>query len=351
MELDALRSQPGAAQPEAELAVACGCLRAAREEGIGGIDARLRLRGARGRAPSQPRELTAGEVLAGLLGRRGLRLAFGARREVRRVPGSAGPFMGNVEVRRAAVDLEHLVRDAVEHVPVVGHEEQARPGTRPAIPRGTRSRRGRGGWSARRGPARPTRARAARRARHASSAHPTARRSTRRARRPCPGARASLRPATPAPSRPSHTADAHGARRQHRELGQRADPGVAAAPHDAGLGFAVAAHHREQRALTAAVETDDADAVAVAEGQREIGEQRPVRAGCPQALAHRSGSRLRLRRRPAPQRSGAGRPRPGRTVRAGCCRGARRGDRADVASADADNSDDDQRRFASPIRI
>ena len=77
---------------------------------------------------------------------------------------------------------------------------------------------------------------------------------------------------------------AHGAGRQHRELGQRADPGVAAAAHDARLGLAVAAHHREQRALAAAVETDDADAVAVAEGEREIGEQRPIRAGRPQAL-------------------------------------------------------------------
>ncbi len=90
---------------------------------------------------------------------------------------------------------------------------------------------------------------------------------------------------------------AHGARRQHRELGQRADPSVAAAAHDARLGFAVAAHHREQRALAAAVETDDADAVAVVEGEREIGEQRADSGGAPPGLAHRSGSRLRLRPR------------------------------------------------------
>ena len=72
-------------------------------------------------------------------------------------------------------------------------------------------------------------------------------------------------------SRPSHTARAHGARGQHRKLRQRADPRVAAAAHDAGFGLALAAHHREQRALAAAVEPDDADAVAVAQGQREIG--------------------------------------------------------------------------------
>ena len=89
---------------------------------------------------------------------------------------------------------------------------------------------------------------------------------------------------------------AHGARRQHRELGQRADPSVAAAAHDARFGLAVAAHHREQRALAAAVETDDADAVAVAEREREIGEQGAIRAAMPAGLAHRSESRLRLRR-------------------------------------------------------
>jgi hypothetical protein len=67
-------------------------------------------------------------------------------------------------------------------------------------------------------------------------------------------------------------------------LRQRADPNIAARAHDARLGFAVAAHHREQRALAAAVESDDPDAVAAAEREREIGEQRTIRAVCRQAL-------------------------------------------------------------------
>ena len=137
-----------------------------------------------------------GEVLARLLGGRGLRFAFDARREVCRVAGSAGPFLRNVEVARAAVDLEHLVRDAVEHVTVVGHEEQpAREGGQPFLEVGdgvevevvgrlvedervplAREQRGE----------RDT----------LSSARPTAGRSARRARRPCRGATASLRPAT-----------------------------------------------------------------------------------------------------------------------------------------------------------
>ena len=78
-----------------------------------------------GAPASQPRELASREVLARLLLRRGVRLALGARREVCRVSGSSRPFLRNVQVVRAAVDLEHLVGDAVEHVAVVRHEEQA----------------------------------------------------------------------------------------------------------------------------------------------------------------------------------------------------------------------------------
>ena len=76
-------------------ALACGT---AREERVGGVDARLRLRRARRRAAPQPRELASGEVLARLLLGRGLRFAFDARREVCRVSGSARPFLRNVEV-------------------------------------------------------------------------------------------------------------------------------------------------------------------------------------------------------------------------------------------------------------
>ena len=52
----------------------------------------------------------------------------------------------------------------------------------------------------------------------------------------------------------------------------------------AGFGLTLAAEHAEQRALAAAVEPDDADTVAVVEGERQIGEQRAIRAACPQTL-------------------------------------------------------------------
>ena len=77
--------KPGAAERQTELALACRRLRTAREQRVGRVDARLRLRRARRRAAPQPRELAPGEVLARLLGGRGLRFAFDARREVRRV--------------------------------------------------------------------------------------------------------------------------------------------------------------------------------------------------------------------------------------------------------------------------
>ncbi len=292
MELDALRSQSGAAQRQAELALASARRGTAPEEGVGGIDARLRLRRARRRATPQPRELVSREVLAPLLCGRGLRFAIDARREVCRVSGSSRPFVRNVEVARAAVDLEHLVRDAVEHVTVVGHEEQAaREGGQPflevgdgvevevvgrlvedeGIPLACEQR---GERDALLLPARQLVGRRVER-----TAHTQARKH--RFALPLLTVKAV-----------AHRG-AHGARRQHRELRQRADPSVAAAAHDARLGLAVAAHHREQRALAAAVETDDADTVAVAEGEREIGEQGAIRAGRPEALCidqdHASG--------------------------------------------------------------
>ena len=69
-----------------------------------------------------------------------------------------------------------------------------------------------------------------------------------------------------------------------RQLGQHADPGAAPTPDDAGLGFAGAAEHVEQRALAASVEPDHAHPVAVAEGERQIGEERTIRSGCPESL-------------------------------------------------------------------
>ena len=179
-----------------------------------------------------------------------------------------------MEVRRAAVDLEHLVRDAVEHVTVVGHEQQAaaergqpflevRDGVEvEVVGRLVEDQRiplageQRGERDALLLPARQLVGRRVEQRRHAQ-----------------PTSIASPCHASPTASR-TVPAGSTGS------CGEHADPHAAATAHDAGLGFAVAAHDPQQRALAAAVETDDADAVAVAEREREIGEQRPVRAAC-----------------------------------------------------------------------
>jgi hypothetical protein len=82
------------------------------------LDARLGLARARRGAPPQPRQLGAREVLAHLLGGGSALLTFDARLEPRRVPAF-------VHVAATPIDLDHARRDLVEHVPVMGDEEQA----------------------------------------------------------------------------------------------------------------------------------------------------------------------------------------------------------------------------------
>ena len=79
--------------------------------------------------------------------------------------------------------------------------------------------------------------------------------------------------------------------------------------HDARFGLALTAEHGEQRGLTAAVESDHAHTVAVAECERKIGEQRAIRPGCPEALRidqdhNGSGYGVAFRRRDVGERCG-----------------------------------------------
>ena len=86
----------------------------------GGLDAGLGLARAGRRAPAQPRQLLAGQDLARRLVGRRLLLALGLALEV-------GVVAAVVDVAGAAVELEHLGRDPVEHVAVVGHQDQPAP--------------------------------------------------------------------------------------------------------------------------------------------------------------------------------------------------------------------------------
>ena len=79
---------------------------------------------ARRRATSQPGQLARRQVLADLLGNLGSLLALGPAGQVGRVPGAGVPARRHVQVGRATVELEHLGRDLVEHVAIVGDQHQ-----------------------------------------------------------------------------------------------------------------------------------------------------------------------------------------------------------------------------------
>src|SRR5581483_2734750 len=78
------------------------------------------LAGAGRSPPAQPRQLLAGQVAAGGLGRRRLLLARGPALEV-------GGVAALVHVTPASVELQDAGGDAVEHVAVVGHQDQTAP--------------------------------------------------------------------------------------------------------------------------------------------------------------------------------------------------------------------------------
>ena len=220
-----------------------------------------------------------GQVAAHLLGDVGALLALGPAGEVRGVPRSGVHPGRHVEVGRAAVELEHLRRHPVEHVAVVGHQHAGRRGSRPATPPGSGWRRGRGGWSARRG--------SARRARSASS--PAS--ATRLAWPPdssVVGASTSAampsRSSIASPAQPSPTASRTVPGGSTGDWSSTPTRTPASPTHRAGLGLQVAGEHPQQGGLARAVDPDDADAVAVVERQRHVGEQRSLGAGGGQPL-------------------------------------------------------------------
>ena len=66
------------------------------------------------------------------------------------------------------------------------------------------------------------------------------------------------------------------AQRQHWLLGEHPDSSPAAAAHNTRLGIEVATDDSQQCALAATVESNDADAIAVADRERHIVEQRSI---------------------------------------------------------------------------
>ena len=87
------------------------------DQGVGRVDAELRLRRTRRGTAPQPGELLAGEVLPARLGGGRLPLALGLGEDVRRVAALVG-------VDRAVVHLPRRLADRVEEPPVVGHHDQ-----------------------------------------------------------------------------------------------------------------------------------------------------------------------------------------------------------------------------------
>ena len=96
------------------------------DQRVGGVDAELGLGGARGRAPAQPCQLLAHQVLPAGLRRGGLPLALGAGEDVRRVAAL-------VHVDGGVVDLPGLLAHGVEEPAVVGDDHQ-RAGARHQVP-------------------------------------------------------------------------------------------------------------------------------------------------------------------------------------------------------------------------
>ena len=87
------------------------------DQGVGRVDAELRLRRTRRGAAPQPGELLAGEVLPPRLGGGRLPLTLGLGEDVRRVAALVG-------VDRAVVHLPRRLADRVEEPPVVGHHDE-----------------------------------------------------------------------------------------------------------------------------------------------------------------------------------------------------------------------------------
>ena len=229
-------------------------------------DLRPGLAGAGGRAPPQPRQLGAGQVAALALGRR---LALGPLG-----PGvEVGGVAAVVDVGGPAVELEDPGRHPVEHVAVVGDEDEAA---------------GEGGEPLLQPRDRVEVEVVGRLVEHEQVALGAV---TERHQRPGEGHPLRL-PAREAahvgidqvgdPEAVEHrlglppAADrgADGAVGQHRHLVERDHAGAPTPAHDARLGLDRPGQDPEQRRLARAVDADDRQPVAARHGHRQVGEQR-----------------------------------------------------------------------------
>ncbi len=251
------------------------------DEPVGGVDAELRLRRTGGGAAAQPGELLAREVLAAGLGGVGLARALGLGQHERRVAAL-------VDVDGAVVDLPRVLADLVEEPPVVGDHDQRR-----GAPLEVVGQPGHGLDVEVVG----------RLVEHDQLVVAEEQR----------GQRAAAALATGQPGDGPVELDAGeqlgddaaqgrvgrplvvGAAAQHGlahgvgvvelvALVQVADQQPAGLRDPAGVGLLDAGHHLEQRGLAVAVAADDADAVAGADAEGDLGEQRPDAVGLRDAL-------------------------------------------------------------------
>ena len=235
------------------------------DQGVGRVDAELRLaRAGRGTA-AEPGELLARQVLPTLLARRGLPVTLDALQDVGRVAALEG-------LDDAVVHLPRVGRHLVEEPPVVRHDDEPALVRRPApvevLREPLRCPRRRGGWSARRGTARPSRRRAARE-RHAPAlaAGQVVDRASHGMSRTSPPITSRIfgvaRPLVLRRGRRRRLRRRSRPRASVVGLVEHADGHAAAAGDAAGVGFEASGEQAQQGRLAVAVPADDADAVAL----------------------------------------------------------------------------------------
>jgi hypothetical protein len=294
VQLHHLVAQARGLDVQRQLASPGGRLGAALNDGGGRADVGLGLRGSSRRAPAEPGELLASQVLPHGLGGLGLAVSLVATFEVGRV----APL---VHEALPAVELEDPGGEPVEHVAIVGDEHQPAPmpGEPLLEPRDGVEVEVVGGLIEDE--------------QHGVIVGPAAWSDL--DQRPGEGHPLGLAAAQPVGRHvgelrdPETTQDGvglplavgvstgrhglvHGADGEVVRLVEHDDPGIAAAPHRALLRLSRARKHPQERGLAGAVDAHQPQAIAGGEGEREAGEQLAAGSGCGEALGleedHRS---------------------------------------------------------------